>query len=201
MRFHKKKMLILLNLAIFIYIFWTGFWKLRSDLCIKIKNEEYLEKLFSRKFEDEAKKLYLNDKYLKLIHSAYDKIDSKSVVDRPTKKPLDQVLKALNDLDENDLHGIRLFVDEFLHEPGYEIVIANFSDWRASPKYIDAIKDENLKNFSLALHHIWQDLYKQMDTEKLIEGAVSSHLPIKNPFVVPGGRFLGIIFYSVTVMH
>jgi alpha,alpha-trehalase len=70
-------------------------------------------------------------------------------------------------------------------------VKADFTDWKTSPKYIDKIKSPSLKKFSLALNDIWKDLYKRLDLTLLMPGAVSSHLPIKNPFVVPGGRFLG----------
>jgi len=70
-------------------------------------------------------------------------------------------------------------------------VKADFTDWKTSPKYIDKIKSPSLKKFSLALNDIWKDLYKRFDLTLLMPGAVSSHLPIKNPFVVPGGRFLG----------
>ena len=190
MRLHKKRLLILFNLAFVLYIF-ISYWKsqLSKNLNLNILDERI--EIFSTKFEEDAKKLYLNDKYLKLIHLAYENIDSKSVVDRATKKSLDEVLNALENLDENNLDSIRLFVDEYLHEPGYEIVKANLTDWKHFPKYIDSIKNDNLKQFSLALNEIWKDLYKRLDTKKLSIGAVSSHLPLKNPFIVPGGRFIG----------
>jgi alpha,alpha-trehalase len=174
---------------------------LSEDIEIYMSLNEYGHKsrkseIFSTTFEDVSKQLYLNDKYLQMIHLAYEKRDSKSFVDRPTKKSLESVLLALDELNANNTDMIKDFVNEYLHEPGFEIVRAELTDWQASPKYIDNFQDQNLKKFSLAINEIWKDLYKRLDLSKLVEGAVSSHLPIKNAFMVPGGRFLEMYYWD-----
>ena len=194
----KKPLIIFAYLATLVYV--IVFFKIQTMFGMSNELENFLKSskrkinevnLFSRIFEDEAKNLYLNDKYLRLINLAFENIDSKSIVDRATKMSLNTVLTALNKLDVSDLDQIRKFASMYFHEPGYEIVKAEFTDWKPSPKYIDNISNPSLKKFSLALNDIWKDLYKKLDLSLLNPGAVSSHLPIKNPFVVPGGRFLG----------
>jgi hypothetical protein len=123
-----------------------------------------------------AKKLYLNEKYLRLVKLANPNEDSKFGVDRPTKKPLEEVLEKLEIVDENDVDGAVQFVEEYLHKPGYEITSASFSDWNALPKYVETLQSEELRNFAYSLNEIWLDLYKKCDHSILAQGAVSSHV-------------------------
>ena len=144
----------------------------------------------------EAEKLYLNDKYLRAMKLARLHPDSKMAVDRATKRPLEECLHALDELDLNNLTGIRQFVDEYLYEPGIEIVRANLSDWSPIPKYVFELKNQDVISFALGLNQIWHDLFKRVDLTKLTNGRVSSHLPMKHGFVVPGGRFLEIYYWD-----
>lgn len=52
--------------------------------------------------------LYLNQKYLRVVKLAHRAGDSKAVVDRATKRPIDQVLVALKTLDETNLDEIKV---------------------------------------------------------------------------------------------
>lgn len=144
----------------------------------------------------EASKLYLNEKYLRVVKLAYMDSDSKMIVDRATKKPLEQVLHALNELNINNLVDIKNFVDIYMHEPGIEIIKANLTDWNQVPRFVQRLENAELKKFSLALNRIWLDLHKKFDLSKLDNGCVSSHLPMKHPFIVPGGRFLEIYYWD-----
>lgn len=87
-------------------------------------------------------------------------------------------------------------MDKYLHEPGYEIENAHFCDWQSRPKFIEYLNEEDLIEFSLALNRIWLDLYKRVNTSKLADGGVSSHLPMRHPFVVPGGRFREFYYWD-----
>lgn len=156
----------------------------------KAKNIYKLEKM-----EEDARSLYMNEKFLRVVKLVNQDVDSKHIVDRPTKKPLSQVLAALEKLDESNLDDIRAFVDECLHEPGIEIVRASFIDWKSEPRYLDKIESEELKRFSLSINKIWLDLYKKFDDTKLDAGSVSSHLAMKHPFLVPGGRFREMYYW------
>ena len=124
----KRPLIFFAYLATIIYV--IIFLKIQTmfGLSMELENllkltkvNSYKNNLFSRVFENEAKNLYLNDKFLKLVHLAFEGVDSKKVVDRATKMPLSAVLSALESLEENDPDKIRAFSDKYFHEPGYEI--------------------------------------------------------------------------------
>ena len=121
-----------------------------------------------------------------MVKLANVSVDSKPGVDRPTKKSIEEVLQALSIVNENNSADANQFVYEYMHEPGFEIVMANFVDWSPAPKYIEQLKSDDLRKFSYSLNEIWLDLYKKCDHSVLTQGAVSSHLPMKHPFIVPG---------------
>ncbi len=143
-----------------------------------------------------AEKLYLNPKYLRVVKSAFPTCDSKSIVDRATKRPLKNVLADLDALSEENLEEIRKFVAYNFKLPGAEITCANLTDWREEPGFIRKIKHPELKRFSVELNKIWLELYKKFDVEKLGAECVSSHLPMKHPFIVPGGRFIEMYYWD-----
>ena len=154
------------------------------------------DKIIMKKYIAQSKRLYLNVKYLKALKLADPKSDSKSIVDRATKQPIDQVLLELDSLDAQNVNDIRKFIENNLHEPGYEIVRANLSDWMETPKFIEQITNSELKRFAFELNAIWSDLYKKFDTSKLGPNCASSHLPMKYPFIVPGGRFIEMYYWD-----
>lgn len=94
----------------------------------------------------QAQKLYLNEKFLRVVKSVNLNADSKSIVDRATKKPVNQVLDALQNLNEQNLDEIKNFIQVFLHEPGFEITKAHLNDWIEEPEFLTKIKTPELKN-------------------------------------------------------
>lgn len=140
--------------------------------------------------------LYLNEKYLRVAKLADPFADSKSIVDRATKRPLELVLSDLDDLDERDLSSIRIFIEKNFHEPGIEIVNAKLTEWSSRPFFLENIRDERLREFSAHLNETWLHLCKRYDPSLLGHGCVSSHLDMKHSFVVPGGRFREIYYWD-----
>ena len=159
-------------------------------------SQAVLEEL--RRSIDQAKKLYLNEKYLRVLKLVDIHVDSKHIVDRSTKRPLDQVLDALNGLDESDAEQIVAFVREYLSEPGVEISAASFVDWTETPAYVHSLHSSKLRAFCIDLNKMWLDLYKQYNYNELVNhnGLISSHLPMKHPFLVPGGRFIEMYYWD-----
>ncbi|CAF0707031.1 unnamed protein product [Brachionus calyciflorus] len=143
-----------------------------------------------------AEKLYTSEKFLRALKRLNPNLDSKSIVDRATKKPVDEVLNALDNLDEFIIDDIQKFSDIFLHSPGIEIERANLTDWKEEPEILSKLKSEELKNFFKAVNSIWLDLYKKFDSNTLYPGCVSSHLPMKHSFIVPGGRFIEMYYWD-----
>jgi len=144
----------------------------------------------------QAIKLYMNEKFLRCVKKVNPNVDSKSIVDRATRKPIEQVLMALDDLDEHNLDQVQQFVDTHLHEPGIEIIRAELTDWVEEPRFLKHINSEELRHFCTALNRVWLDLYKKLDMSKLEQECVTSHLPMRYPFIVPGGRFIEIYYWD-----
>jgi len=144
-----------------------------------------------------AEKLYLNDKYLKVVKRANDSADSKSVIDRPTKKPLGDVLNALRHINETlDQTSATEFVHHYLFEAGHEIRPSTLQDWKDMPALVHALKSDNLKNFTMEINKIWLDLYRNVDVRAFSRGHATSHVPMKHAFVVPGGRFKEMYYWD-----
>ena len=148
----------------------------QSIKTIQLKPRRKSNATKKEKVSDNAKKLYLNEKYLRVIKRASPTMDSKFGVDRPTKKALAEVLVALDRVDETSYEEARAFVHDYLHEPGFEIVKATFIDWSSTPKYIDSLKSESLRSLAYYLNETWKNLYKKCDHGVLPKLAVSSHV-------------------------
>lgn len=185
-------LLILVNIVLIGLYIYKSKWRHKKKEYIDLLNEERLLRSEILK----AEKLYLNEKYLRLVKLANLRVDSKSIVDRATKRPLNEVLNDLEKLNESNLTEINLFINKNLHEPGIEIIKANYTDWSEKPKFLESLRKEKLVLFAKSLNKIWLDLYKRFDFSKLENGSVSSHLPMKYPFIVPGGRFLEIYYWD-----
>ncbi|ORX96141.1 glycoside hydrolase [Basidiobolus meristosporus CBS 931.73] len=123
--------------------------------------------------------------------------DSKTFVDQPTSKPLDQVLAAFNTLSataNNDT--IAQFVKENFLEAGKELVPADLPEYKDQPEFLNNIKDEILRGWAQVVHSYWKKLTRRMDESFLCAGCVTSLLDIKRPFVIPGGRFREIYYWD-----
>ncbi|RKP26544.1 Six-hairpin glycosidase-like protein, partial [Syncephalis pseudoplumigaleata] len=128
--------------------------------------------------------LYCPGNILDVVQSARLEKDSKYFVDQPTSKPLAQVLSAFEALPKNPTRDqVKAFVDANFLPAGTEIAPANLTDYQEHPGFLSRIKDENLRRFAHAKDAICRD-------------CVSSALPARHPFVVPGGRFREFYYWD-----
>ncbi len=140
------------------------------------------------KFPD-PKVLYFNKKYWHVARLALGpSADPKDIADMPTRKPLSIVLQELDKIDENDREQVANFMKLHFDDPGSDIVDFLPSDWQPYPKFAEALKSKELIKFSLALNSMWKDLFKSFKNINYERSRTSSHIQIKNPFVVSGGR-------------
>ncbi|CAO3591104.1 unnamed protein product [Absidia cylindrospora] len=139
--------------------------------------------------------IYCEGPLLKTVQLAKLFPDSKTFVDMPTKKPVDQVLEAFNSLGKNpDKTSIQSFVNNNFAKEGTEMEPYNIT---TSPlQWLKKIKDLKYRGWIDNLHHAWSQLTFKFNTSSLCEGCVSSTLPVKRPFVVPGGRFREFYYWD-----
>ncbi|KAK9759682.1 hypothetical protein K7432_017059, partial [Basidiobolus ranarum] len=123
--------------------------------------------------------------------------DSKTFVDKPTSKPLNQVLAAFNLLSANANNDtIAQFVKDNFLDAGMELVPADLPEYKERPEFLGNIKDEILRGWGQVVHSYWKKLTRRVDESFLCEGCVTSLLDIKRPFVIPGGRFREIYYWD-----
>ncbi|KAI8051017.1 glycoside hydrolase [Syncephalis plumigaleata] len=141
--------------------------------------------------------LYCPGHFLDVVQSAHLEKDSKYFVDQPTSKPLAQVLSAFNALPKNPTkEQVKAFVDANFLPPGTEIAPANLVDYKENPSFLAEIKDENLRRFAHAVHKKWKNLGRVFHKDAICSDCVSSALPARHPFVVPGGRFREFYYWD-----
>jgi alpha,alpha-trehalase len=117
-------------------------------------------------------------------------------VDRPSKRAINEVLNALNNVPDNNQTAAIEFIGTYLDEPGSEIIKTAPIDWVNSPKFINDLQSNELKQFGKALNDIWLDLCRKVKPDQFLNGLVTSHLPMVHPFIVPGGRFIEMYYWD-----
>lgn len=134
--------------------------------------------------------IYCEGPLLKTVQLAHLFDDSKTFVDMPTKVPESQVLAAFDAAGgvNASADAIKKFVEDHFYEAGYELKILNTT---TIPElaWIDKVEDPDYRGWLSHLNQAWKGLTFEFDLSKLCDGCVSSTLPVKNKFVVPGGRF------------
>ncbi|KAK9719755.1 hypothetical protein K7432_004582 [Basidiobolus ranarum] len=123
--------------------------------------------------------------------------DSKTFVDKPTSKPLDQVMAAFHSLSATATNDtIAQFVKDNFLEPGMELVPADLPEYKDEPGFLNKIHDKLLRSWGQIVHSYWKKLTRRVDESYLCHGCVTSLLKIPRPFVIPGGRFREIYYWD-----
>ncbi|KAJ1675707.1 hypothetical protein EV182_000737 [Spiromyces aspiralis] len=123
--------------------------------------------------------------------------DSKTFVDKPTKRPVTQVLEAFAKLPENpSKETLSRFVNENFGDEFSIIKPANLSDFRPDPNFLGSIASDLLRGFGAEVHSYWGELVRVQDLSGLCDGCDTTMLPIKHKFIVPGGRFREFYYWD-----
>ncbi|KAJ3156110.1 hypothetical protein HDU86_004078 [Geranomyces michiganensis] len=118
--------------------------------------------------------------------------DSKTFVDKPTTKPLADVVAAFAALPKPPTKdSLKTFVDANFGPEGSEMEAITPRDWIEDPPFLANVTDVNLREWGRTVHGFWKILarrFKQGSNASCV-GCVSSLLPASHSFVVPGSRF------------
>ncbi|KAI9250995.1 Six-hairpin glycosidase-like protein [Phascolomyces articulosus] len=141
--------------------------------------------------------IYCDGPLLRTVQLARLFPDSKTFVDMPTKKPVDQVLEAFEVMggEKASREDIASFVNENFNSPGSELVQYSVEAYDP-PLWLDTVNDPVYRGWLELLNDAWRNLTFIYDTSKLCDGCVTSALPVKRPFVVPGGRFREFYYWD-----
>lgn len=113
----------------------------------------------------------------------------------------DIVLAAFNNLTQNgtvpatkgQLHE---FVERYFNKPDSELSTWEPNDCADRPRFLDKVKDEELKRFGKDLCTTWRHLGRKIKDDVKIHPERYSLFYLENPFIVPGGRFREIYYWD-----
>lgn len=127
---------------------------------------------------------------LRIVQMARIFNDSKTFVDMRLQKDEADVLQAFKALPDNPSKDqVFKFVKDNFLPAGDDLEEWSPPDWKENPEFIDRIKDDNLRDFASKLNELWKKLGRKISDEARQNPARSSLILVKNPFIVPGGRF------------
>ena len=130
---------------------------------------------------------------LQAISLAHPYIDSKTIVDKPTKNTANATIAAFQNFASNGLTfgEVTQFLDEYFQGEGLELKAVSLNNFPQNPASISAVPNQYVQQFLLAVHQVWNSLIRETNQTALCTGGKceSTLIPINHTFVVPGGRF------------
>ncbi|KAG0417621.1 Trehalase, partial [Dictyocoela roeselum] len=177
--------------------------------------------VFCEHLTDDVKSVekYTNFNMLLAIQTLIPKTDSKDFVDRPTKRPLKEVIKKfrkiedelgimpgkpgdtmvynVNAAENNDdkmVSVLTKFLEENFYPVGADITYYLPPDYKPEPKFLKMIKNKNVKKMGIRLNETWKYLSRRK--ADLPKESVSTLLDLPYPFMVPGGRFREFYYWD-----
>ncbi|KAF1816924.1 trehalase-like protein [Eremomyces bilateralis CBS 781.70] len=135
--------------------------------------------------------VYCHGDILHEIELAQPFTDSKTFVDLPTIRPLDEVIAAFGNLsrpitNNSDLND---FLTTYFGEEGTELEEVPRESLSTHPVFLDRVNDTVISEFVEKVIDIWPDLTRQYVGRDNCTGCVDSFIPVNRSFVVAGGRF------------
>jgi len=135
--------------------------------------------------------LYCQGDILKAIELARPFSDSKTFVDMPTIKPVDEVIAAFQKLKQplsnnSELHD---FLTANFAPAGRELEEVPKSELVTNATFLDNIMNPVIKDFTKAVIDIWPDLTRRYAGPGNCSDCANSFIPVNRTFVVAGGRF------------
>ncbi|XP_037717006.1 trehalase isoform X2 [Drosophila subpulchrella] len=147
--------------------------------------------------------IYCTGPLLHTIQTANPKLfaDSKTFVDMKLNNSPDKTLadfealmQAKNQTPTSE--DLKKFVDEYFSPKGTELEAWTPTDWKENPSFLDLISDPDLKQWGVELNNIWKILGRKMKDEVSKNPEYYSIIPVPNPVIIPGGRFIEFYYWD-----
>ncbi|KAK3394441.1 glycoside hydrolase family 37 protein [Podospora didyma] len=134
---------------------------------------------------------YCQGDILKAIELARPFSDSKTFVDMPTIKSVDEVIAAFNKLAQPLSNNSELndFLKQNFAQAGHELEEVPTQQLQTNPVFLDKVDDDVIKEFVNAVIDIWPDLTRKYAGPGNCTECANSFIPVNRTFVVAGGRF------------
>lgn len=96
--------------------------------------------------------------------------DSKTFVDLKLKNPPNKTLDAFDTFmgkfnNSPSVNELKIWINDNFEAAGSELIKYFPDDFKQEPKFLEQIKDENLRKFASELNHIWIELCRKIKDE------------------------------------
>lgn len=128
--------------------------------------------------------------------------DCKTFVDMPMVKPPNETLASFDVFMAKYSDGnppkadLQAWVNASFLPAGTELDAWKPTDYTMNPECLTRVKDPNLRAYGEAVNAIWPQLGRKMNTKVRDNPDRYSILWVKNPFIVPGGRFREFYYWD-----
>lgn len=135
--------------------------------------------------------IYCYGDLLREIELARPFEDSKTFVDLPTLKPLNEVLDAFAQLERpiQNNSALNEFLSTYFGEAGSELEEVPNDQLETKADFLDNVNSTTVAEFVAKVINIWPDLTRRYAGPGNCTDCVNSFLPVNRTFVVAGGRF------------
>jgi alpha,alpha-trehalase len=135
--------------------------------------------------------IYCYGDLLREIELARPFADSKTFVDLPTIRPLNEVLTAFRNLSRpiQNNTALNTFLTTYFGQAGSELEPLPEEELEVEPDFLEAVNSSVVEDFTRQVIDIWPDLTRRYVGAGNCTGCVSSFIPVNRTFVVAGGRF------------
>ncbi|TLD14240.1 uncharacterized protein PgNI_04173 [Pyricularia grisea] len=135
--------------------------------------------------------IYCRGELLKEVELAHPFADSKTFVDMPTIKPVDEVIEAFNKLQKPLSNNTELqnFLSENFAQAGGELEEVPNSELETDPVFLNKLNDTVIREFVEKVIDIWPSLTRRYKGASNCDACADSFIPVNRTFVVAGGRF------------
>ncbi|WVN86234.1 uncharacterized protein L203_101395 [Cryptococcus depauperatus CBS 7841] len=124
--------------------------------------------------------------------------DSKTFVDKPTLKTINETLAAWAQLGSNVTVGdIQTFVEQNFKGEGLELSQVELHNFNPSPASLANVSNPIYEAWSKIVNGYWTLLARETNQSALCNGdCVSSLIPLNHTVIVPGGRYREIYYWD-----
>ncbi|KKA30799.1 hypothetical protein TD95_003669 [Thielaviopsis punctulata] len=135
--------------------------------------------------------IYCHGELLKAVELAQPFSDSKTFVDMPAIKPLEEVYAAFEQLEKplSNNSALHTFLRENFDSAGGELTALATSSLTTNATFLTKVHDTVLREFAEKVIDIWPDLTRQYVGRSNCSSCPNSFIPVERPFVIAGGRF------------
>ncbi|XP_055853800.1 trehalase-like isoform X2 [Episyrphus balteatus] len=127
--------------------------------------------------------------------------DSKTFVDMKLKNPPNVTIEKFEDFlksknQKPSKADLEQFVKDNFDDLGKEFETYTPHDWIERPRFLDLIRDPDLKQWGSDLNGIWKILGRKMIDDVHKNPEYYSIIPVDNAVIVPGGRFIEFYYWD-----